>query len=164
MQRATLIDNGDNPRLTRAGAIVGTAPYMAPEQCRGEEVDLRADIYAFGATLYHLLTNEPPVDARKRFLQPSSLRPPREFNPSLSARTEQAILWAMALHPDERPNTISIFSEYLFGSGKMPSRPYSITSAFDIPRLNIFGNLADMILLWVTVGLVLLSLIVTLIH
>ena len=70
----------------------------------------------------------------------------------------------MALHPDDRPNSISAFNEFLFGSGKMPLQIHSTATAFDIPRLNIFGNFADMILLWFTVGLVLLSLIVTLTH
>jgi serine/threonine-protein kinase len=144
----------------------GTALYTPIEQYGADEAhtDARADIYAFGATLYHLLTNEPPVDARKRFLQPSSLKPPREFNPSLNERTEQAILWAMALHPDDRPNSISVFSEFLFGSGKIPSQIHSTTTAFDIPQLNIFGNSADIILLWFTVGLLLLSLIASLTH
>jgi eukaryotic-like serine/threonine-protein kinase len=144
----------------------GTALYTPIEQYGGDEAhtDARADIYAFGATLYHLLTNEPPVDARKRFLQPSSLRPPRELNPSLSERTDQAILWAMALHPDDRPSSVSVFNEFLFGSGKMPLQIPPTATAFDIPRLNIFGNSADLILLWITVGLLLLSLIASLIH
>ena len=105
----------------------GTALYTPIEQYGADEshTDVRADIYAFGATLYHVLTNEPPVDARKQFLQPSSLRPLRECNPSLTERTEKAVLWAMALHPDDRPHSISVFSEYLFGSGKMPPQPYS---------------------------------------
>ncbi|HUI90585.1 MAG TPA: serine/threonine-protein kinase [Anaerolineales bacterium] len=144
----------------------GTALYTPIEQYATDEshTDARTDIYSFGATLYHVMTNEPPVDARKRFLQPSSLRPPREFNPTLSERTEKAILWAMALHPDERPNAISVLNEYLFGSGKMPVRPHVTGTAFDIPQINIFGNLLDSILLWVAVGLVLLSLFITLIH
>jgi serine/threonine-protein kinase len=86
----------------------GTALYTPLEQYGGDtgHTDPRSDIYAFGATLYHLLTNQPPLEAKQRFLQPEALRPPREYRPELSAELEEAILWAMELHPDERPETI----------------------------------------------------------
>ncbi|MBI3739030.1 MAG: serine/threonine protein kinase, partial [Chloroflexi bacterium] len=50
----------------------GTALYTPLEQYGSDEThtDARSDIYSFGATFYHLLTNEPPADARKRFVQP----------------------------------------------------------------------------------------------
>ena len=49
--------------LTAKGFVVGTADYIAPEQARGEPLDERADVYALGCTLYHLLTGRPPYRA-----------------------------------------------------------------------------------------------------
>jgi eukaryotic-like serine/threonine-protein kinase len=51
--------------LTARGMVVGTADYIAPEQARGEELDERADVYALGCTLVHLLTGHPPFRAKQ---------------------------------------------------------------------------------------------------
>ena len=46
--------------LTKPGALLGTPHYMAPEQCRGEPLEARSDLYSAGATLYHAIAGEPP--------------------------------------------------------------------------------------------------------
>jgi serine/threonine protein kinase len=50
--------------VTHVGTVVGTLPYMAPEQLRGEALDQRADVYGLGATMYHLLSGQTPIQAR----------------------------------------------------------------------------------------------------
>ncbi len=51
------------PKLTQLGAVMGSPPYMSPEQARGEVLDVRTDLYALGATFYELICGEPPTRA-----------------------------------------------------------------------------------------------------
>ena len=145
----------------------GTALYTPLEQYGGDglHTDVRADIYAFGATLYHLLTNEAPADARRRFLQPESLLPLRQINPAVSNRTERAILWAMSLHPDQRPNSIEILRQSLLGTHEPPTIPAVVSRQQKNPSIwETISSPPDSILLWIAGGLFLLSLITTLIR
>ncbi|MBN1427840.1 MAG: serine/threonine protein kinase [Anaerolineae bacterium] len=93
----------------------GTAFYIPLEQYGGDtgHTDIRSDIYSLGATLYHLLTNEPPAEAKTRFLKPNALVPPRSLNPQLTTRTEQAIQWALSMHPDDRPPSVQTLQDFL---------------------------------------------------
>jgi len=136
----------------------GTALYTPLEQYGGDtgHTDVRSDIYAFGATLYHLLTNSSPVEARERFLHPESLVPPRQINPNLSARTERAILWALSLHPDERPQDIEQFRQALVGNMNPATQPRQ-----PLPK----PTLADLINSptdWILIGLAVLMLAISL--
>ena len=145
----------------------GTALYTPLEQYGGGglHTDVRADIYAFGATLYHLLTNQSPADARKRFLQPDSLPPLRQINPNVSGRTERAILWAMSLHPDQRPDSIESFRQALSGQREAPSLPTAVSGRQNRPSFqDTISSSPDNVLIWLTAGLFFLSLIATLVR
>ena len=93
----------------------GTAAYTPLEQYGGDDAHtgIHSDIYALGATLYHLLTGKPPATARERFLNPDALIPPREINSQIAPHIERIIIAALALHPNERPQTIEMFREAL---------------------------------------------------
>ena len=109
----------------------GTALYTPLEQYGGDtgHTDIRSDIYAMGCTLYHLFTGQAPPEAKQRFLNPDSLIPLRHQNPRITPEIERAVLWAMALHPDDRPATIKDFRESLLGDNPAPS-PSAPTSRY----------------------------------
>jgi serine/threonine-protein kinase len=96
----------------------GTVAYTPLEQYGGDTgfTDARSDIYSLGATMYHLLTAVPPVDAKERFLRPGCLASIRQLNPAVSPRCERAIFQALAMHPNERPANARAFRSLLFGS------------------------------------------------
>lgn len=142
----------------------GTALYTPLEQYGGDglHTDIRSDIYAYGCTLYHLLTNTPPVDARQRFLQPESLPLPRKLNPAISLRTERAILSAMELHPDDRPGTAEELRQLLLGTRELLTRPQGQIRA-RTSILDIIVEKPERVLIGVSVGLLLISLVASLI-
>jgi tRNA A-37 threonylcarbamoyl transferase component Bud32 len=94
--------------LTRAGQIIGTPQYMAPEQIEGKDVDGRADLYAVGCVLYAMLTGRPPFldeedDADLLYRQVH--RPPapvRARAPEVSPELEAVVMRALAKDPAQR--------------------------------------------------------------
>ncbi len=140
----------------------GTALYTPLEQYGGDSghTDIRSDIYAFGATLYHLLTNQAPSDARERFLHPESMPSIRQINPEVNPRTERAVLWAMSLHPDERPQSIELFRQSLLGD----RTPTIARNTRPLTTLDFLRSQPESSLLWLSAGLTLLGLAATLIR
>ncbi len=100
------IPEGDE-MLTRAGSLLGTPVYMSPEQCRGEEIDARSDIYSLGVIAYEMLTGIRPFQGSTQDLvwkhnneaAPSLSQHRRDLPRAVSEVIEQCLSKA----PDERP-------------------------------------------------------------
>src|SRR5262249_54586948 len=92
---------------TGPGAILGTPPYMAPEQCTAGRVDPRADVYAMGATLFHMLAGRPPFVAATRdevYAMHCHDPPPalEQLNPAVSDGVCRIVAKALAKAPEDR--------------------------------------------------------------
>ncbi|MFO1053687.1 MAG: serine/threonine-protein kinase [Planctomycetota bacterium] len=108
---------GSHP-LTRSGAQIGSLPYMAPEQVRGESVDARTDVYALGVTLHELLVLRCPFDGAA----PESMRGAilggdvpalREISRSVPRDLEVVCRTAMEVDPSRRYASATAFAEDL---------------------------------------------------
>jgi serine/threonine protein kinase len=95
----------NGPRLTRTGMIFGTPEYMAPEQAEGKDTDHRADIYAVGCIMYHLITGQTPFVAESfmtmltKHLMEDPV-PPSQRRPDLVVTPEMDALVLKALEKD----------------------------------------------------------------
>lgn len=142
----------------------GTALYTPLEQYGGDSghTDARSDVYAFGSTLYHLLASQAPVEARERFLHPGSLTSLRGIRPDISVRTERAIVWAMHIHPDERPQDVNAFRQALLGNLNPTTRPHrqNTSSTYN----DFIPTPTEWILAALAVGVTALSLLATLLR
>jgi len=117
---ATATQSISSSPLTQAGVIVGTVPYMAPEQLEGRETDARTDIFAFGAMLYEMLTGrrafegetqasiiagimtaDPPSFAERQVVTPASV--------------ERLIRLCLAKDPDKRWQSAGDIARHIEG-------------------------------------------------
>ncbi len=117
---------------TQTGSVMGTPPYMSPEQCRGitEEIDHRTDVYALGIILFEMLVGAPP------FMSPGwgdivlmhvtkPVPPPRAKNPAIPAELEAVILKALAKPPDDRWQSMNELDAALRTSIGAPPRGFA---------------------------------------
>ena len=120
------LGNGDGPPIerTQSGQMIGTPAYMAPEQIRGQDIDARTDVYAFGVLTYRMLTGVAPVQGDSAFdvmlaHTQETPRPPSDLVPSL-APADAAILAMLAKDSSERPATLAAAVEPLLSEAAHP--------------------------------------------
>ena len=96
-----------DPTLTREGAILGTFPYMAPEQIEGKDVDARIDLFAFGAVLYEMAIGRKAFDGQTQASLTAAILaheppPPSSARGELPAAFDQIVKRCLAKNPEER--------------------------------------------------------------
>ena len=115
----------ENSSMTQVGTLIGTPSYMAPEQFRGEPVDLRADIWAAGVMLYQLLTGEKPFEGGFSAVMHKALHTEPPPPSSLSVTTPRAfdavIAKALAKRPEDRYPSAAAFAEAIRAAAATPA-------------------------------------------
>jgi serine/threonine protein kinase len=121
--------------LTETGIGLGTPEYMAPEQCLGQKVDHRVDIYSLGVVLYELVTGRRPFRADtpmavlfKQVRDP--LPRPRDFVPGLPEAVEKVLFKALAKKPQDRYSDMSRFADALESLTKVEVKPKDTTLVY----------------------------------
>src|SRR5215813_3397947 len=107
--------------ITDENTVIGTPNYISPEQCTGQGVDARSDIYSLGVILYEMLTGRTPFASQDtssvllRHLQEPPA-PPSRFRAGLSRELEYVVLRALAKNPSHRFSSAAQFAEHLYAA------------------------------------------------
>ncbi len=104
---AKLCDLGLAKDRPEEGVSLGTPNYISPEQAKGlKDVDIRSDLYSFGATLYHMVAGQPPFSGNAKVVMVKHLsekpRAPRDLEPDLSEEFNAIIVKLMQKEPHDR--------------------------------------------------------------
>jgi uncharacterized RDD family membrane protein YckC len=121
--------------LTRTGTFHGTPQFLPPERLKGVPHDVRADIYAVGATLYYLLTGQPPFDgtdlmALAVLIATEVPRSPREIVPRVPRELGAVVLRCLAKDRRARPATYAALSKALRPFGSAAPTPATMALRF----------------------------------
>ncbi|NOT58622.1 MAG: protein kinase [Acidobacteria bacterium] len=128
---AKLRDMSPEQTLTQTGAVMGTPYYMSPEQCRGDALDARSDVYSLSAMLYEMLTGAPPFTAQtitgvvaKHLTEaPAPLRTHLE---NISPSLEAVVLRALAKDARLRQGDAHVFARELQQALQTPQPRHEI--------------------------------------
>jgi eukaryotic-like serine/threonine-protein kinase len=120
----------EDANLTRAGAILGTPAYMAPEQARGEKVDHRCDLYSLGVVMYRMVTGRMPTKGETTIAALMSLAmdvPPEPcaVEPEIPEDLSNLIMELLAKDPARRPPSAKDLVDRLLQIGKSSSGNFS---------------------------------------
>lgn len=98
--------------LTRVGAVLGTPLFMSPEQCKGEKLSPRSDIYSLGVIAYRMLGGKTPFDGDFTSVMDAhrEIQPPPLTAKGVPVRVKKVIYSALSKNPDERPATAEAFA------------------------------------------------------
>ncbi|OGO44802.1 MAG: hypothetical protein A2W37_13280 [Chloroflexi bacterium RBG_16_63_12] len=143
--RAVLVDFGlaklhDPKSTTTVGAKSLTPGFAPPEQYGMGRTEPRTDIYALGATLYALLTNQLPADSLEQAMGQKKLVPLRQLNPNVSPSVAEAIERALELKPEDRFASAFDFAAALAQATRAapvtpPTQPDTVARASEtVPR------------------------------
>jgi serine/threonine protein kinase len=113
--RSTTFDSLPTKELTRVGAVLGTPLYMSPEQCRGERLDPRSDIYSLGVIAYQMLSgNTPFIGDFTEIMESHKVDPPPPLKAKkVRKKLRRAIFSALEKDADRRPQTAEAFATIL---------------------------------------------------
>ncbi len=98
------------PGASKDTSLLGSVGYSPPEQFGRGQTDPRSDVYAFGATMHHLLTARDPA------LQPFKFPPAHTFNPYVPPSLSHLLEMCLALDPDARPASVSVVAVRLMAA------------------------------------------------
>src|SRR4051812_5019790 len=123
-KRSEAKDQAQEQKLTQQGMVLGTPPYMSPEQFTGKELDARSDIYSLGVMAYEMLTGRLPFDADTpwQWATAHMTAAPHPFDTIPSAAgippsMRQAILRSLSKSPSDRQPDVRHFYEDLASGG-----------------------------------------------
>jgi formylglycine-generating enzyme required for sulfatase activity/Leucine-rich repeat (LRR) protein len=109
---------GNEPGLTKEGAIVGTPHYMAPEQGAGQAVDARSDLFSLGCVLYRMTTGQLPfkgTDAISTLMSVANDNPtpPHQVSPAVPVSLSDLVMRLLAKKREDRPATAAAVLDVL---------------------------------------------------
>lgn len=162
-RRITMAAPSDSSGLTRVGAILGTPLYMSPEQCRGEHLDARSDIYSLGIIAYQMLSGSTPftgdtssiIRAHKEQPIPSI----REVNRKVPKRVAAVLMAALNKDRAARPQTALALASSIRanadGLGTLYRRAFALYSEYfpEFLKLSLLAHIPTIIIILMTAGL-----------